>query len=99
MQPVPVARPLRRRVRLSALFEMWMLVRLQAGELRRLRALEKVREFAPAKQCRPIPTAPQGGLPSVLLALPYSSAHVTRVGRTEYTHSNLNRRLIDLAEL
>jgi hypothetical protein len=53
--------------------------------------LGKVREFVLAKLYRPMPTVPQGGLPSVLSALSYISVRF----ETEYKHSNLNRRLID----
>ena len=94
----PVARPRRRRVRLREQLEKLMLVRLQVLTRRRAKApvfvgSAKAREFALATliQHRPIPTAPQGGLPSVLLDWPY----LRFVGRTEYRHSNLNRRLID----
>ena len=94
---MPVARPRRRRVRLRGQFEMWMLVRLRVAKLHRAKAqvLEKAREFALATTCRPIPTAPQGGIPSVLLDSPYCPV---RVGKTEYKQLNLNRRLIDRRE-
>ena len=74
---------------------MWRLVRLRVVTLHRAKAvveLEKAREFALATIHRPVPPAPQGGIPSVLLDSPYSSV---RVGKTEYKQLNLNRRLID----
>ena len=91
---MPVARPRRRRVRSRGQFEKWMLVRLRVVTLHPGKAsvLEKAREFVLATIYRPIPTAPQGGIPSVLLDSPYPSVHV---GRTEYKQLNLNRRLID----
>ena len=74
---------------------MLRLVRLRGVTRRREKAvvmLGKVREIALASIYRPVPAAPQGGIPSVLLDSPYSSI---RIGRTEYMRLNLNRRLID----
>ena len=65
---------------------------MRVVKLRRPSALVKGREFARARISRLRPTAPQGGLPSVSLALSYPRF---RIGGTEYKQSNLNRRLID----
>ena len=95
MLPAPGARPRRQRVRLGVQFEKWKLVRLPVLTLHRARVavfVEKLLEFARVKRCRLLPTGPQGELPSVVLASPYSSV---RIGGNEYKRSNLNRRLID----
>jgi hypothetical protein len=78
MRPVPAARPLLQRVHSGALFEKSRLVRLRVVMLRPVKALVvvllgKARELVLASLAkgRLTLTVPQGGFPSVLLALTY----------------------------